>query len=420
MKNFILQILVLFYSLFITNYSFSQSGWFLQNGITSNTLTGVYLINQTTGYLTGFNGTILKTTNFGNNWYSQNSGVSTDLFSTVFTDTQTGWCFGGISPDGYILKTTNSGQNWIQNYHTTNLGSIFKGVFLAGNIGYCGTLFGYILKTTNFGINWKVVYSNTYGSGFYQCFFVDQNTGWFVGNNGLIINTIDGGNNWISQNGNTANGLFGVYFTSSSTGFTVGANGTILKTTNGGQNWIAKTGITTLWLNCIHFINNNTGWIIGGNTSNSESIILRTDNCGENWMTQYSPTTNRLTYIHCYNAQNGIIVGLYGALLKTTTGGSTFIIKTSKEIPEKFSLLQNYPNPFNPTTSIKYQVESIRHIKLVVFDIQGKELETLVNEKQSPGTYEVTFDGSKYTSGVYFYKISAEDYSETRRMILIK
>lgn len=420
MKKFIFQVLLVILSLFISHNSFSQIGWVMQNSVTTNTLTGIYLINHNTGYVTGFNGTILKTTNFGNNWYSQNSGISSDLFSTVFTDAQTGWCYGGISPDGYILKTTNGGQNWIQNYHTTNLGSIFKGVFQSGNTGYCGTLFGYILKSTNFGANWNVVYSNTYGTGLYQCFFVDQNTGWFVGNNGLIVKTSNGGSNWNLQNANTTNGLFGVFFISANTGIVVGINGTILKTTNGGQNWIAKPGITNLWLNCVHFINNNTGWIIGGNTSNTETVILKTDNCGENWTTQYSPTTTRLTYIHCYDAQNGIIVGLNGTLLKTTTGGSTFINNISNENPTKFSLLQNYPNPFNPSTVIRYQIKNTGIVKISVLNMLGREIETLVNEKQLPGTYGVSWDGTDYPSGVYFYKISAGYYSETKKMILMK
>lgn len=92
----------------------------------------------------------------------------------------------------------------------------------------------------------------------------------------------------------------------------------------------------------------------------------------------------------------------------------------STVIPDKFSLFQNYPNPFNPATSIKYSVQSSQNIKLVVYDILGKEISTLVNEKQSPGIYEVTFDASNYPSGVYFYKLSADNFSEIKKMVLIK
>lgn len=108
---------------------------------------------------------------------------------------------------------------------------------------------------------------------------------------------------------------------------------------------------------------------------------------------------------------------------------SNFIIgvrQISSVVPEKNALFQNYPNPFNPTTSIKYQVESMKHIKLVVFDILGREVATLVNQKQSPGTYEVIWDArhggsSALPSGVYFCRMSVDNqWFETRRLILMK
>ncbi|HEY5122801.1 MAG TPA: T9SS type A sorting domain-containing protein [Ignavibacteria bacterium] len=80
----------------------------------------------------------------------------------------------------------------------------------------------------------------------------------------------------------------------------------------------------------------------------------------------------------------------------------------------------NYPNPFNPITKIRYDLPKNGYVKLVVFDALGREIETLVNEKQSPGTYEVTFDASQYSSGVYFYKIEAGDFNAMKRMVLIK
>jgi predicted acyl esterase len=93
----------------------------------------------------------------------------------------------------------------------------------------------------------------------------------------------------------------------------------------------------------------------------------------------------------------------------------------SSTVPDKYSLEQNYPNPFNPTTSIKYQVESTKYITLKVYNILGKEIATLVNENQSPGTYEVKFDGTKLPSGVYYYKLSVDNSTITvKKMVLIK
>jgi hypothetical protein len=93
--------------------------------------------------------------------------------------------------------------------------------------------------------------------------------------------------------------------------------------------------------------------------------------------------------------------------------GSTELIKT-------FSLSQNYPNPFNPATKIKYQITKPGKVKLGVYDMLGREIETLVNEEKNTGVYEVTFEGTKLPSGVYFYRIQTGDFVQTKKMILLK
>ncbi len=92
----------------------------------------------------------------------------------------------------------------------------------------------------------------------------------------------------------------------------------------------------------------------------------------------------------------------------------------SGEIPSKFSLEQNYPNPFNPVTNIRFNVAETGFVKLVVFDIMGREVKTLVSETLKPGVYLADWDGSLATSGVYFYKLMIDYYTETKRMVLIK
>jgi hypothetical protein len=106
------------------------------------------------------------------------------------------------------------------------------------------------------------------------------------------------------------------------------------------------------------------------------------------------------------------------------------INKINEVIPERFSLEQNYPNPFNPISKIKFQIAKLSEAKLVVYDILGREIQILVNEKLSPGTYEVEFparqslgaggDGTNYAGGVYFYSLITENFTKTRRMVLIK
>lgn len=96
------------------------------------------------------------------------------------------------------------------------------------------------------------------------------------------------------------------------------------------------------------------------------------------------------------------------------------ILPSSAIVPEKFSLMQNYPNPFNPITTIRFDIRISAFTKLTIFDALGREIETLVDENLSPGSYSLVFDGSKFTSGVYFYRLTSENFTETKRMLMIK
>ncbi|MDQ3022666.1 MAG: T9SS type A sorting domain-containing protein [Bacteroidota bacterium] len=98
----------------------------------------------------------------------------------------------------------------------------------------------------------------------------------------------------------------------------------------------------------------------------------------------------------------------------------TSVKQTSSIVPGNFSLSQNYPNPFNPNTIINFQLSMFNNVRLIVYDVLGNEVAVLVNEKLSAGSYSVDFDGSKYSSGVYFYKLEAGEFVETKRMALIK
>ena len=100
--------------------------------------------------------------------------------------------------------------------------------------------------------------------------------------------------------------------------------------------------------------------------------------------------------------------------------GVTGASSVSTIIPDKFSLEQNYPNPFNPVTNLEFGISDLGFVSLKVYDILGKEVVTLVNEKLNPGNYKVEFNGSDLTSGVYFYTLNAEGFTETKRMLLLK
>ena len=93
-------------------------------------------------------------------------------------------------------------------------------------------------------------------------------------------------------------------------------------------------------------------------------------------------------------------------------------------IPDKFYLSQNYPNPFNPATNLGFGISSaaggLGYVSLKVYDSQGKEVATLVNENKAPGYYNLQFDGSKLSSGVYYYRLESKGFSQTKRMMLLK
>jgi hypothetical protein len=89
-------------------------------------------------------------------------------------------------------------------------------------------------------------------------------------------------------------------------------------------------------------------------------------------------------------------------------------------LPYRFTLEQNYPNPFNPATTISYNIPIQTEVRIAVFDILGKEVTTLVNAVKQPGTYQVTFDASRLTSGIYFYQMQAGSYTQTRKMMLLE
>jgi hypothetical protein len=89
-------------------------------------------------------------------------------------------------------------------------------------------------------------------------------------------------------------------------------------------------------------------------------------------------------------------------------------------IPGEYGLGQNYPNPFNPATTISYQIRSAGGVTLRVYDVLGREVATLVNGYQPPGTYGVTFDGSRLSSGVYFYRLQSGSFVNTKKMVLAK
>jgi hypothetical protein len=108
------------------------------------------------------------------------------------------------------------------------------------------------------------------------------------------------------------------------------------------------------------------------------------------------------------------------SLVFTIQNNTIGLQNISNEIPSGYTLLQNYPNPFNPVTKISFAIPKASYVKLIVYDMLGREIETLVNENLNAGTYNADWSASAYPSGVYFYKLESESFVLTRKMILIK
>jgi hypothetical protein len=166
----------------------------------------------------------------------------------------------------------------------------------------------------------------------------------------------------------------------------------------------------------IFFIDSNTGWTVGG-----AGTILKTTNNGVTWIIQKSGVQSELYSVFFLDSNIGWIAGFNGVIFKTTNGGVTFIEdEYHSSQPNSFYLSQNFPNPFNPSTSLQYAIGRRQFITLKDFDLLGREVATLINEEKPAGEYEVEFDGSALTSGIYFYQLKAGQYSETKKMILLK
>jgi hypothetical protein len=115
---------------------------------------------------------------------------------------------------------------------------------------------------------------------------------------------------------------------------------------------------------------------------------------------------------------NGCVIG--GVLYGDTAFSIIGINQISSEVPNSFELHQNYPNPFNPVTQIKFNIPKSSFVNLAVYDALGREVELLINEQLSTGSYKYDWNASAYPSGVYFYKLVAGEYTETKKMVLIK
>ncbi|MCX6158610.1 MAG: YCF48-related protein [Ignavibacteriae bacterium] len=398
--------------LFISNIIYSQ--WIFQNSGTSRHLYGMDVVNENVVYCAAQSGQNVKTTDGGVNWFRISPPVIDDYGYCSFINPDTGVFVG---PPGQLIRTTDGGISWDVIYH--QLSGLRRVHFINSNLLYACGVGGGIIRSTNGGLNWFLIYQNfTYLTA--DMHFFDPSNGIGICANGMITKTSNGGINWIPsyvmlpvQFGDSS--LYDLTFINQNTGFACGNNGIFIKTTNAGVNWTYYSNGNLNTLQGVYFVNENTGYTVG-----SAGRINKTTNGGINWTLQNSGTNTPLLDVEFINENIGWICGFNGTILKTTNGGSTWIQPINSEIPKGYKLEQNFPNPFNPSTNIKFSLPKTGYVKFSVYDMLGKEISVLINEKMGAGNYEVSFDGSNCPSGTYFYKLSTEDYSTVKRMVILK
>lgn len=415
---------------FGTLHSTSNSGdnWGpLNEGITGNTLSSVVFLNSNTGMVAG-QSYILKTTNGGNLWEQKFIDPAIYWNKLQMIDENTGFAFCSYKN---LYKTTNAGENWSFVAPITvptwmwsyTINSV---QFVDPNIGYaCGytsepnppsiQIRAAIYKTQNGGENWVLVY-HAYSSGIlHYLSFVDQNTGIIVGSN-KIIKTENGGLNWSTNNSSVS--INRVQYLNDSNIWIV-SNESIMKSVDGGVNWQTRFTQSGELFTFVRFIDEHSGWV-----TSKRGSLYATSNGGENWFFQNTPNQYGLNDVFFVSPNTGWVIGDRGIILKTISGVIPNALNPISEgIPILFSLHQNYPNPFNPVTKIKFDIPTVdrdRSVKIIIYDLLGREVVTLVNEQLMPGSYEVDWDGSGFASGVYFYSLVSQDFVETKRMVLLK
>lgn len=370
------------------------------------------------------------------------------------------------------FRTTNGGRTWTQldllyNYVSIDFVNDHIGFLLS--LKYRGgdwrgrgagiTLF----KTIDKGATWKLIADSL--KPFIRVKFIDEMNAYAITNEG-IYKTTDSGKNWYK----VKDGGF-LYEFDVITKYKVIAidvdNRVAYITNNGGVSWEKKSFINNPYY--IQFTDSLNGFVTTSANdpqSGNHTGIRHTTDGGETWnyifTGLYGPFsmkdslngimhtgsgywltndgfksyTFKLANLKTkdfffYSCEAFYACGDSGYFAKSTDCGDTWTeipfnvlnptgLNESPSIIAKYSLSQNYPNPFNPSTKIKYSIAGTQMVTLRVYDILGNEVTSLVNEIKQPGTYEVTFDGAKLSSGIYFYKLTSGPFTQTRKFVLLK
>ncbi len=454
-----LSTLLLYVSILTFTIAFNFSdhgtgGWQLQH---LPDLNGSQIIDMTfTDSLTGYAKTnadadsitkILKTTNGGENWYiiKNEPGTYTN-YSFQFLNNNTG--FIGVNYYGIgsaLYKTTTGGISWdslnspvsFWNFEGISAVSMDE-IWTVNRSPFVGGVF----RTTNSGFTWERKFPPFASGDRMKIYMINSRIGFFTDGydiNTTLRKTTDAGLTWLTIP--NAHGWYDIYFKDSLNGWKSTFNiANLTKTTDGGLTWdtllTTQSGNPNRGITNFKIINENLIWGVNFDSyllfPNGEyrGVILKTTNGGINWGYQLPDTsTGKILYnfIDFTDSLKGWSYDFSEKGVHTNTGGDSItnpfvsINNNNTLTSESFKLFQNFPNPFNPVTIIKYELSKSGLAKIIIFNSIGQEIQILINEKQNTGIYEVKFNGSNLSSGVYFYTLEINgERIDTKKMILTK
>jgi hypothetical protein len=411
MRQLLISLLIISLPVLVVKAQWSEQ----TSGITAG-LNSVNAVNNNVVWTCGASGIVLRTTNGGTTWTSVTSPNATlPLYNIWGVDANTALVTGSTA-NTFVYKTTNGGGTWTQVF--TQTGGFIDAItqrITTSKLLMVGDPVGgrwSIWKSDDAGSTWDSTqfYLPQAGSetGFNNSFFLHPILGgWFGTNNTRVYHRISA--SFTSQPTPGLLNSVAIWFNDGVRGMT--GSDILLATVNGGGAWTTLTAPGTGTILGITGAGNNW-WYVRGNS------IYYSSNNGVAWSTDYTAPAG--TFDHISMSRSGTSMWAV-----RSNGGIAFslgpvgIRPISTGIPDNYSLNQNFPNPFNPSTNIKFDIPRSSFTKLIVYDILGNEVTNLVNEELKPGNYEVTWYAN-YPSGVYFYKLQAGKFNETKRMVLIK
>jgi photosystem II stability/assembly factor-like uncharacterized protein len=418
-----------------------QAQWFSQTAEVHENLVDIAMLDSTSAIAIGNRNAILRTTDSGSSWVNETIAISAAYYwnSVSFSDR----LHGAIIGNHRLITTTDGGINWQLRSLPSSTQSFLSVMQFSYARIYAGTDSGWIYTTSDTGNTWlaeKASARPIRSLFFWRGLFVMGLPVYALTPNSLCSKMEFPPEAWHEMELQNFQGLGseafnGEFAYGGGPGYIVGVYGDL---------W-AEPAIIRHLLDDTTWYNLPTGNMgegqLNGVSAPSEKFayvcgdngrIFKSTNGGESWSALPAPTTKNLRAIYFFGEKHGFVVGDSGTILYTSNGGEIPIsVKENKNVPAEFGLSQNYPNPFNPTTSIKYQLPGVGtqpstrmagkyFVSLRVYDMLGRSVATLVNEQKPSGIYSVQWNAEGLSSGIYFYRIQAGNFSETKKLILLR